>query len=121
MRTWVLVALAAVCLTGCPNKNKEQERLWGTWIGQGGVTMEFSASGRIHMLNPEGPTKDGTYIANFKTEPYELDIRTDAKPILTIFRFDSEGRLVVQSTEPGGIRPDEFDNGAVYFTRKPDR
>lgn len=118
MRTWVLAVLFGLFLTACTDKAKLQEQLWGEWIGQGGVTMQFSASGLIHMQVPDGPARDGTYVADFDQNPYWLDIDLRDKRIATIFRFDTEGRLVVQSTEPNKARPTEFTNGAVYFTRK---
>lgn len=118
MRTWCLLLLFSLLLIGCGDKNKLQEKLWGEWIGQGGVTLEFSASGLVHMKTPDGPTRDGVYLADFKSDPYLLDIDLKDKKIATIFRFDVEGRLVLQSTAPNAARPTEFNNEAVYFTRK---
>lgn len=119
MRTWFLVVCLGLLMVGCGDKNKLNEKLWGEWIGQGGVTMDFSASGLVHMQTPDGKTTDGDYVADFSQEPYKLDISLrDGKKILTIFRFDVEGRLVLQSTATNRARPEEFDNGAVFFTRK---
>lgn len=119
MRILVLTLVLGLVLTGCGDQQKLQKSLWGEWIGQGGVVVEFSASGLVHMQVPSGPTRDGMYVANFGTNPYQLDIDLkDGKPIHTIFRFDMEGRLVLEGTEPGKSRPTEFTNAAVYFTRK---
>ena len=49
MRTWFLVVCLGLLMVGCGDKKKLNVKLWGEWIGQGGVTMDFSASGLVHL------------------------------------------------------------------------
>lgn len=118
VRRYCLLLLFCLFVAGCGDKTKLQEKLWGEWVGQGGVTLDFSASGLVHMRTSDGATRDGVYVVDFDQDPHHLDIDLRDRKISTIFRFDVEGRLVLQSTTPNAVRPTEFTSGAVYFTRK---
>ncbi|MEW6282944.1 MAG: hypothetical protein AB1758_30305 [Candidatus Eremiobacterota bacterium] len=112
--------LALVMLTvGCFGGGNQDSKLHGKWTGQGGVTIEFQPGNKIRMSTPGEIDREGLYWTNFKKKPYwiDIDLQNMDKNIQTVFGFDSEGRLQIETTQPGQPRPKALTPSAVFFTK----
>ena len=123
----LLVGLAVV--VGAPAKKdppaKDPPSLVGEWVGESGVhggkpdnpppgtTITFTRDGKLLLTEGKGGrTEEGTYKADPKKTPAELDLNPPGKAeaILAIYRI--EGDTLTLCFSHGGERPTEFASPA---------
>ena len=125
----LLVGLAVV--VGAPGKKdppaKEPPSLVGEWLGESGVrggkpdnpppgtTLTFTADGKVLFREgKDGSAEDGTYKADPKKTPAEIDITPpkDEKAPTLLGIYKIEGDTLTMCFAMGGERPKEFASPA---------
>ena len=124
MTTSILVGLALV--VGAPAKKdappKDPPSLVGEWVGESGTrdgkpdnppagtSLTFTADGKVHFKEgAKGKPEEGTYKADAKKNPAEIDISPpDAKGETILGIYKIEGDTLTLCFHMGGERPGEF-------------
>src|SRR4051812_31681878 len=124
MRTAILFSLVAgSCATAAPGKDKDPPKpppLVGEWAVDGmvvdgtpkrlpaGTTWTFTADGRVTLrVGRAAAADEGTYTADMKKDPAEVDIHFAPRTWPAVYRRDGDKLTICQTI--GDTRPTGFD------------
>jgi uncharacterized protein (TIGR03067 family) len=118
------VAVAAPAAKDPPKK--DPPTIVGEWLGEkaeaggkplpvppGGVTMEFTADGKVVIKEGPKPPVTGEYTADPKKAPAEIELTpAKGKDITLVGIYKVEGDALTLCLGVGGKRPDKFESPA---------
>jgi uncharacterized protein (TIGR03067 family) len=125
-------ALAALALALSAPAAKDPPRkdpptLVGEWVGEtaeaggmprpappGGVTMEFTADGKVVVREGAKPPRTGAYTADPKKSPAEIDLTwsSGGQEVALVGIYKVEGDTLTLCLSVGGKRPAKFESPA---------
>jgi uncharacterized protein (TIGR03067 family) len=121
----VAVGLSAPAAKDPPKK--DPPTIVGEWAGEkaeaggmplpvpaGGITMEFTADGKVVIREGAKPPETGGYTADPKKTPAEIDLTPSAKgkDITLVGIYKVEGDTLTLCLGIAGKRPDKFESPA---------
>jgi uncharacterized protein (TIGR03067 family) len=120
---WHVMARSPDATIAQPNEqtNLPSKRIIGTWQLDDRLRMLFTPEGKLLMRWESGSIITSQYQLDTNQQPNRIDLFRNGSTSLGIFKFDNDGNLYLNISNPDEPRPTSFDEAYLILEKISDR